>query len=98
VREPDPAFPTFLLMLSLTVPMGIGFLPLGLLALQAILMAVLGAEAFLARLVGGTLRAIWPCILPLLATSVVGLWGLGAYVAVKLRRTKRQSPDERTPI
>lgn len=94
IRNPDPAFPRFLQMLSLTVPFSIAFFFLGLFVIQILFTAVLGPDALLTSLVGSIVWVVERCTVPAVLVSVVGLWALRAYVATKLRHARPDRSED----
>ena len=86
VHDPDAQFPMYLRMLSFAAPIAIGAGWLALFTLHAIFSALLGPDFLLAELTALVLRLVDFLLLPLLIGTVVGLWGLRAYVAIVRRR------------
>jgi len=86
IRNPDAAFAGRLRMMSHVVPFSIAFLPIGLLVVQILLSAALGADAPATLAVARVCGLVAACVVVPMVVAFVGLRLLRAYVALRLRR------------
>jgi hypothetical protein len=97
IRRPDPNFPRFLMTLSVFSPIGLAMLMLPVVNLPMLTEAALGPKswitAWLYFLSSYTLNLI-PYTVVL---SFVGMYALRGYIALKLRRQKRNLVKRANP-
>jgi hypothetical protein len=88
VRAPDPKFPFLLLTLAFVLPVAFGFLMIPFAVVPMLTEAVLGPQSSVTKGLYIVSSYALKFITYALVIAFLGMYGLGGYVTLKLRRQK----------
>jgi hypothetical protein len=94
VRTPDAKFPYFLTTLAVFLPIGFGILMIAIAVLPLLTVAFLGSQSWVTYWVSATSSYALKLITYAVVLSFLGTYGLRAYIALKLRRQKREFSEK----
>lgn len=89
VRAPDAKFPVLLLTLGFAIPIGFGLLMIPIMVLPLLTEAILGSQSPLTRILYAVSSYGLNFLTFGLVLSFLGINGLRVYVALKLRKGKK---------
>ena len=89
LRVPDEGFSRLLMTLSVFLPIGFGIIMMPLMVLPRLIEAFLGPQSWITYYLSWVSSYVIEFGLYILVLTFFGMYGLRAYVAVKLRRHKK---------
>lgn len=94
VRAPDAKFPYLLMTLAVFLPIAFAILMIPIAVLPLLTEAFLGSQSWVTYWVSATSSYTLKLITYAVVLSFLGMYGLRGYVALKLRRQKREFSEK----